>query len=489
MVGGECLPAGGPPGSGPCFVPNDAFAWPVPSPSLHRCGTQTDHVMSLVGYDAFPPAGQGSCVEVPVDACVGVPVGTLFGMVASPSSQLFALKWNSVCIPVVVGESAVPWPSDRSRLQLLRRSSSAYLLTDSPQLIKSSLSSQRSKLSRRGFKADQRNDNQISEFKEAFSLFNKDGNVNIINYPTAPCLSLISLDRRSLAVFSGSQASDAASIPASTSADGGCRLSTLPTPILTVYARVKLKNGRGGIVLTVVVHPSLASWSFRRVSLTIPSPDLGGPRRSEMDEVVQAVADLKKEWEQTSVQVRERVKAIEACGNSGRGTEEASSLPRLNGAAQDGLALLRSMQFKLDLLAPQLPTFKESQSEQATLNSWKDEYQSLHLGLRNANFQAKANIRRVVQEERELLFGGGEESTVRRRNLQTKAGMTSAAESITESLRRTRQLMVQVNFSSCPEQSTSVLKEAESEYKGLHFLLMRTRNLLTTMNHQDVMDR
>ncbi|KAJ0974282.1 hypothetical protein J5N97_016247 [Dioscorea zingiberensis] len=213
-----------------------------------------------------------------------------------------------------------------------------------------------------------------------------------------------------------------------------------------------------------------------------------------MDEVVLAVADLKKEWEQTSVQVRERIKAIEACGNSGRGTEEASSLPRLNGAVQDGLALLRSMQFKLDLLAPQLPTFKESESEQATLNSWKDEYQSLHLGLRNANFQAKANIRRVVQEERELLFGGGEESTVRRRNLQTKAGMTSAAESITESLRRTRQLMVQeversANILTTFEQSTSVLKEAESEYKGLHFLLMRTRNLLTTMNHQDVMDR
>ncbi|RRT76148.1 hypothetical protein BHE74_00017620, partial [Ensete ventricosum] len=44
---------------------------------------------------------------------------------------------------------------------------------------------------------------------------------------------------------------------------------------------------------------------------------------------------------------------------------------------------------------------------------------------------------------RELLLGGGEESTIRRRNLQTKTGMTSAAESITESLRRSRQIMVQ----------------------------------------------
>ncbi|KAH7667773.1 protein transport protein SEC20 protein [Dioscorea alata] len=215
---------------------------------------------------------------------------------------------------------------------------------------------------------------------------------------------------------------------------------------------------------------------------------------SPMDEVVQAVADIKKEWDQTSAQLRERIKAIEACGNSGRGTEEANSLPRLNGAAQDGIALLRSLQFRLDLLAQQLPTMEQSQSEQATLNSWKNEYQSLHLGLRNANLQANANIRRAAQEERELLLGSGEESTIRRRNLQTKAGMTTAAESITESLRRTRQLMVQEVERSAStlttfEESSSVLKKAESEYKGHRSLLTRTRNLLSTMKRQDVMDR
>ncbi|KAH7667769.1 protein transport protein SEC20 protein [Dioscorea alata] len=210
--------------------------------------------------------------------------------------------------------------------------------------------------------------------------------------------------------------------------------------------------------------------------------------------MVQAVADIKKEWDQTSAQLRERIKAIEACGNSGRGTEEANSLPRLNGAAQDGIALLRSLQFRLDLLAQQLPTMEQSQSEQATLNSWKNEYQSLHLGLRNANLQANANIRRAAQEERELLLGSGEESTIRRRNLQTKAGMTTAAESITESLRRTRQLMVQEVERSAStlttfEESSSVLKKAESEYKGHRSLLTRTRNLLSTMKRQDVMDR
>ncbi|XP_020085563.1 uncharacterized protein LOC109708293 [Ananas comosus] len=213
-----------------------------------------------------------------------------------------------------------------------------------------------------------------------------------------------------------------------------------------------------------------------------------------MDEVALAVEGLKREWDETAAQIRERIAAIEGCGRSGRGTEEANSLPRLNASAQDGLASLRSMQCKLDLLAQQLPTPDEVQRGQSTLESWKEQYNKLHMSLRNANLQAKQNIRKAAQEERELLLGGGEESTIRRRNLQTKAGMTSAAESITESLRRTRQLMVQeVERSSSTlatfEESTSVLRKAESEYKGHRSLLMRTRRLLSTMQRQDVIDR
>ncbi|XP_042515544.1 uncharacterized protein LOC122089868 [Macadamia integrifolia] len=162
-----------------------------------------------------------------------------------------------------------------------------------------------------------------------------------------------------------------------------------------------------------------------------------------MDEVAEAVEKVKKEWDETIARAWEHVNSIEGYGKKGTGADEGNSLPRLNGLSQDALALLRSMQFRLDLLAQQLPTEEEVQSAQSTLESWKDQYRSLHLGLRNANLQAKANMRKAAQAERELLLGGGEESTIRRRNLQTKTGMTSAAESITESLRRTRQLMVQ----------------------------------------------
>ncbi|KAJ3695673.1 hypothetical protein LUZ60_001050 [Juncus effusus] len=213
-----------------------------------------------------------------------------------------------------------------------------------------------------------------------------------------------------------------------------------------------------------------------------------------MDEVSQEVANLKKQWDQTISEIQEKIETIGRVGKSGKGTEEANSLPRLNGSAQDGLALLRSMQFKLDLLAQQLPTIDEVQSEQANLEVWKEQYEKLRKGLRNANLQAKTNIKKAGQEERELLLGGGEESTIRRRNLQTKAGLTSAAESVTESLRRTHQLMVQeversAGTLATVDESTGVLKKAESEYKGHRSLLSRTRGLLSTMKRQDVIDR
>lgn len=216
-----------------------------------------------------------------------------------------------------------------------------------------------------------------------------------------------------------------------------------------------------------------------------------------MDKVEEEVEKAKKEWDEAYVKLVEQIKAIEGYGKSNSTESEEKkkdSLPRMNGVAQDCLALLNSLQFKLDLLAPQLPTDEQVQLAKSLLESWTNRSQSLRLSLRNANLQAKANMRKAAQEERELLLGGGSDSTIRRRNLQTKAGMTSAAESITESLRRTRQLMVQevertASVLMTNEDSTGVLKKAESEYRGHRSLLMRTRNLLSTMQRQDVLDR
>ncbi|KAI3948167.1 hypothetical protein MKX01_014766 [Papaver californicum] len=122
------------------------------------------------------------------------------------------------------------------------------------------------------------------------------------------------------------------------------------------------------------------------------------------DEVTQVVENVIKGWEETSSSVENNVKAIGAFGTSVDGMKkEENSHQRLNGLAQDGLSQLRSLQFRLDLLAQQLLT---------------EEQVHLHLGLRNANLQAQTNMRKAAQKKRELLLGGGEESTIRRHNLQ-----------------------------------------------------------------------
>ncbi|EPS62099.1 hypothetical protein M569_12693, partial [Genlisea aurea] len=216
------------------------------------------------------------------------------------------------------------------------------------------------------------------------------------------------------------------------------------------------------------------------------------------DRVTEEVERVKKDFQESYNQTLGRINSIQEYGKESRIVQpekkEKESLPRLNGLAQDGINLLQSLQFDLDLLAPQLPTPDDSENAQSLADYWKTEIDSLRHSLRKAIFQAKMNLKKTAQEERELLLGGGEESTARRRSLQTEAGMTSAAENITESLRRTRQLMVQEVERSAStlmtvEESTGVLKKAESEYKGHRSLLSRTRNLLSTMQRQDVIDR
>lgn len=101
-----------------------------------------------------------------------------------------------------------------------------------------------------------------------------------------------------------------------------------------------------------------------------------------MDKVEQEVEKVKKEWDDTYRNVVKQIKAIENYGKSTTATTSATeietqkdSLPRMKGLAQDGLSLLNSLQFKLDLFAPQLPTDDQVQSAKALLESWKNRSQ------------------------------------------------------------------------------------------------------------------
>ncbi|MCO5573802.1 hypothetical protein L7F22_027576 [Adiantum nelumboides] len=160
------------------------------------------------------------------------------------------------------------------------------------------------------------------------------------------------------------------------------------------------------------------------------------------EELREAKSDLQKRWKQTHETAVGYAQALRKCGLD-KGTADSASLPRLNALAQDCLTSLRSLQRRFDLLAHQFLSAEEKDTCLKILEDWKTEYQILHAALREANLQAKSNIQKAAKSERDLLLGGGEESTNLRRNLQTQVGMSAAAESVTESLRRTRQMMVQ----------------------------------------------
>lgn len=97
--------------------------------------------------------------------------------------------------------------------------------------------------------------------------------------------------------------------------------------------------------------------------------------RDGVDEVAKTIEKVRSEWVGTFSKAMEHVKEIEACGRLGKGTEEATSLPRLNGLVQDGLSVLRSLQFRIDLLAQQMDTQDGVLEEQKRLESWKKQYQ------------------------------------------------------------------------------------------------------------------
>lgn len=213
----------------------------------------------------------------------------------------------------------------------------------------------------------------------------------------------------------------------------------------------------------------------------------------EEEELREEMVETQKRWAEACELASAHVKALCTCGLEG-GTADSASLPRLNALAQDCLASLRSLQRRFDLLAHQSISVEEKDACMKLLEGWKTQYQNLHAALRSANLQAKANIQKAAKSERDLLLGGGEESTNLRRNLQTQAGMSAAAESVTESLRRTRQMMVQElerGFSTLTtlDESNTTLRKADSEYKGQRSLLNAARGLLSVLKRQDILDR
>ena len=104
-------------------------------------------------------------------------------------------------------------------------------------------------------------------------------------------------------------------------------------------------------------------------------------QKEQLDQVDEEVEKVEKSYEETYNLTLGHINSIQEYGKSGATSEEpqqkppSSSLPRLNGLAQDGLNQLRSLQFKLDLLAPQLTSDNKVEQTQSLAESWKEQIQ------------------------------------------------------------------------------------------------------------------
>lgn len=108
-----------------------------------------------------------------------------------------------------------------------------------------------------------------------------------------------------------------------------------------------------------------------------------------MDKVSEEVEKVKRDFQETYNQTLKHIDSIQEHGKISRisnpseieETKKKESLPRLNGLAQDGLSMLQSLQFNLDLLAPQLPSVDDVEKAQSLAECWKDQIQRYPIGI------------------------------------------------------------------------------------------------------------
>nr|PNR37310.1 hypothetical protein PHYPA_020418 [Physcomitrium patens] len=221
--------------------------------------------------------------------------------------------------------------------------------------------------------------------------------------------------------------------------------------------------------------------------------------------------ELEGAWAETKQEVQKQMQLLASFGTAG-GVADAAMVPRTSALLQDHIANLRTLIVRYEMIAQQYCTEEGVQAAMRTVQEWKDQIQALRMSSRNANLQAKRNIDQAGMSEVDPALSAADVD-LRRRQLQTRAGMTSAAEGITDGLRRTRQLMIQQctllhylcnlplfskylqeverNAATLTvlDQSNATLRKADAEYKGQRSILGVTRSKITSITRQDLIER
>ncbi|CAG8496559.1 12044_t:CDS:2 [Funneliformis mosseae] len=129
----------------------------------------------------------------------------------------------------------------------------------------------------------------------------------------------------------------------------------------------------------------------------------------------------------------------------------------------------------------------------------EEQFKQLQSSIRRAILASKQNIDKEAKIEREMLLGRGdgrnlEAFEMRRRNLTSEDAILHSASDVTESLRRTTQLMQQeiersAYSAKVLDESSRTLKTTFNEYRGFSSVVRSSKQLITKLEQSDWTDR
>eukprot|EP00803_Ostreobium_quekettii_P002132 evm.model.scf_577EXC.6 EVM.evm.TU.scf_577EXC.6 scf_577EXC:46482-51308(+) len=183
------------------------------------------------------------------------------------------------------------------------------------------------------------------------------------------------------------------------------------------------------------------------------------------------------------------INSLAGLGAPGTGGESEDLTRRVKQDLERMRACLRD----LELYAEEQETDEATAQVALWLKEHKTTYERVSQSFAAAILQAKKNSQRAWQEERQALLGARAAGTVPP-TFRNKQEAARGAQDVTESLRRTREMMAQqiaLTGSSLEviDSSTRDLKKAQRELQSHRGLFAKSRRLLNTMSWHDVLDK
>eukprot|EP00798_Chlamydomonas_sp_ICE-L_P021440 gene21440-28406_t len=160
----------------------------------------------------------------------------------------------------------------------------------------------------------------------------------------------------------------------------------------------------------------------------------------------------------------------------------------LDRKVQKALAGMRSQIRDLELLAEEQDSEEQAEAVEEQLDLHKAEYESLRNALMQAKLQTKFNSERLYQKQRQELLSGVTMEALHRQ-YRKESDLVAGTQDITDSLRRTRQVLAQQLENTAGnldvlETTNETLSDARDELAGQKTLFKESHKQLKTLKQQ-----